>query len=159
MFALLDMALADGYIGSFEAKYRHLFWRPVTAIHMATTDGSPATEPDPGWTLLEPTPAIPDHDSAHSVEGGAAAAVLGRVLGTDRVRFTACSSTLPAGSNCGEADPVLRRFRSLSAAAAENGRSRILIGFHFRKAVEDGIEHGRRIGNRAVMQFMWPVRR
>jgi len=32
--------------------------------------------------------------------------------------------------------------------AAENGLSRILIGFHFRKAVEAGIEHGRRIGNR-----------
>lgn len=37
---------------------------------------------------------------------------------------------------------------SFSQAAEENGLSRILIGFHFRKAVEAGIEHGRRIGNR-----------
>ena len=73
LFGLLNMAMADGYIGSFETKYHYRYWRPVTAIHTAATDGNPDTAPDPAWTPLEPTPAIPDHDSAHSVEGGAAA--------------------------------------------------------------------------------------
>ena len=114
------MSLADGYIGSFDTKYSYNYWRPVTAIRAADTDGNPDTQADPDWTPLQPTPAIPDYDSAHSVEGGAGAAVLARVLG-DRTPFAACSSTLPAGSNCTEATPVLRHYNSFSQAAAENG--------------------------------------
>ena len=53
--------------------------------------------------------------------------------------------------------PVLRQYASFSQATEENGLSRILVGFHFRKAVEDGIEHGRKIGNRAVNRFLRPV--
>ncbi len=154
LFGLLNIAMADGYIGSFETKYHYRYWRPVTAIQTAATDGNPNTDPDPGWTPLEPTPAIPDHDSAHAVEGSTAATVMKRVFGTDHVAFSACSSTLPAGSNCTEGSPVFRHYASFSQAAKENGLSRILVGFHFRKAVEDGIEHGRRIAERAVDRFM-----
>ena len=158
LFGLLNMAMADGYVGSFEAKYQaYRFWRPVTAIRLADTDGNPNTAADPTWTPLVPTPPIPDHDSAHSVEGGAAAQVMQRVLGTDHVRFETCSLTLPSGSTCNDSSPVLRRYTSLSQAAGENGLSRILVGFHFRKAVEDGIEHGRKIGDRAVNRFMQPT--
>ena len=32
LFGLLNLAMADGYIGSWEAKYHYNFWRPVTAI-------------------------------------------------------------------------------------------------------------------------------
>jgi hypothetical protein len=154
LFGLLNMAMADGYIGSFETKYHYRYWRPVTAIHTAGTDGNPDTAADPDWTPLEPTPAIPDHDSAHAVEGSTAATVMKRVFSTDHVDFSACSSTLPAGSNCDEGSPVFRHYASFSQAAKENGLSRILVGFHFRKAVEDGIEHGRRIAERAVDRFM-----
>ena len=35
LFGLLNMALADGYIGSFETKYHYNYWRPVTAIQTA----------------------------------------------------------------------------------------------------------------------------
>jgi hypothetical protein len=52
---------------------------------------------------------------------------------------------------------VFRRFSSFFEAMRENGRSRILVGFHFRKAVEEGIEHGRKIGNRAVDRFLQRV--
>ena len=53
---------------------------------------------------------------------------------------------------------MTRRYDSFSEAADENGLSRILVGFHFRNAVEDGIEHGRRIGARAVDRFLRPAR-
>jgi hypothetical protein len=154
LFGLLNMALADGYVGSFETKYRYSYWRPVTAIHEAGTDGNPSTSADPTWTPLEPTPPIPDHDSAHSVEGGAAAEVLRRFFGTDRIPFETCSLSLAPGSTCTDPSPVTRRYRSFSEAAAENGRSRILVGFHFRHAVEAGIEHGRKIGGYAVHRFL-----
>ncbi|MEP6533819.1 MAG: hypothetical protein ABJF23_00765, partial [Bryobacteraceae bacterium] len=29
---LLNFALADGYIATFDTKYHYKFWRPVTAI-------------------------------------------------------------------------------------------------------------------------------
>lgn len=158
LFGLLNMALADGYIGTFEAKFQvYNFWRPVTAIQNADTDGNPNTTADPTWTPLVPTPPIPDHDSGHSVEGGAAGAVLERFFGTDDIHFETCSLTLPAGSTCSDATPVLRQYASFSQATEENGLSRILVGFHFRKAVADGIEHGRKIGNRAVNRFLRPV--
>ena len=159
LLGLLNMSLIDGYIGTFEAKYHYLFWRPVTAIRLANTDGNAATSADPTWTPLVETPPIPDHDSGHAVEGGAAAAVLRRFFHTDRAHFSTCSTTLPDGSNCDDGDDaVFRHYRSFSQAAEENGESRILVGFHFRHAVDDGITHGRKIGDRAVARFMQPQR-
>jgi uncharacterized FAD-dependent dehydrogenase len=54
---------------------------------------------------------------------------------------------------------VLRSFSSFSEAAAENGESRILVGIHFRRAVEEGIEHGRKIAKRAVRLYLRPLDR
>ncbi len=159
LFGLLNMGLADGYVGSFETKYHYNYWRPVTAIQNADADGNRRTSGDPTWTPLVPTPPIPDYDSAHSVEGGVAAQVLKRFFGTDHIDFKTCSLTLPAGSTCDDASQVLRRYASFSQAAQENGLSRILVGFHFRKAVEEGIEHGSKIGDRAVDRYLRPERR
>ncbi|MET0801995.1 MAG: vanadium-dependent haloperoxidase [Actinomycetota bacterium] len=128
LFGLLNLALADGYIGSFETKYLYNFWRPVTAIQNADTDGNPKTEVDPDWTPLVQTPPISDYDSAHSVEGGAAAQVLRRFFGTDDISFETCSLTLPAGSTCNKGSALSRSYTSFSEAADENALSRILVG-------------------------------
>ena len=157
LFGLLNIALADGYIATFAAKYHYLFWRPVTAIRAAGTDGNPRTSPDPAWTPLAPTPPIPDHDSGHAVQGGAAAQVLARFFGTDRKHFAVCSHALPVGGTCTDASPVLRSYTRFSQARDENAVSRILVGFHFRKAVEDGTAHGRRIGDLVADRFLRPV--
>jgi hypothetical protein len=124
---------------------------------MADSDGNPDTVGDPAWTPLQLTYPIPDHDSAHAAEGGAAAQVLADFFGNDAIGFSACSLSLPPGSRCTDAAPVFRTFSSFSQAAAENGLSRILIGIHFRRAVEEGIQHGRKIGRRAVALFLKPV--
>jgi hypothetical protein len=52
---------------------------------------------------------------------------------------------------------VTRSYRSFTEAADENAVSRIMIGIHFRRAVEVGTEHGRRIAKRAVNRFLKPV--
>ena len=158
LFGPLNMGMTDGYIGTFQEKYVDNFWRPVTAIHEAATDGNWRTEPDPNWQPLVQTPPIPDHDSGHSVEGGVAATIMRRVLGTNRVEFENCSLTLDPGQTCDDASPVFRHFHRLPDAAAENGESRILVGFHFRHAVIDGIAHGNRIGNWTVSRVMEPTR-
>jgi PAP2 superfamily len=157
LFGLLNLAMADGYIGTFEAKYHYRFWRPVTAIRLADIDGNPATTADPSWTPLVETPPIPDYDSGHAVEGGAGAQVLRRFFHTNRMSFSACSLTLPAGQRCGDPSPTLRHFTSFSQAADENAVSRIYVGFHFRDAVETGTDHGEKIGNRAVNHFLRPA--
>ena len=157
LFGLLNLALTDGYIGTFETKYHYRFWRPVTAIRLADIDGNPATTADPTWTPLVQTPPIPDYDSGHAIEGGAAAQVLKRFFHTDRMSFSVCSFTLPAGQRCSDASPTLRHFTSFSQAADENAVSRIYVGFHFRDAVDTGTKHGEKIGNRAADRFLRPV--
>jgi hypothetical protein len=157
LFGLLNLAMADGYISSFETKNHHNFWRPVTAIHEGDDDGNPATAGDATWTPLVATPPIPDHDSAHAVEGAAAARVMQRFFGTDAIAFHTCSLTLPAAEACEGTSQVLRAFSSFSEAAAENGESRVLVGFHFRNAVNEGLQHGWHIANRAYNQVLRPV--
>lgn len=158
LFGLLNTAMADGYIGSFATKFAVNYWRPVTAIREAATDGNPGTIADPTWNPLATTPPIPDYDSGHAVEGGVAAAVFRQFFGKDAVGFSACSITLPdPDQRCGGSSQVLRQFSRFSQAAAENGESRILVGYHFRKAVNDGIVHGTKIGSRAVSLFLRPA--
>jgi hypothetical protein len=53
--------------------------------------------------------------------------------------------------------PVFRSYASFSEAAEENALSRILVGIHFRHAVEEGVQHGRKIGRRAVKLFLRPA--
>jgi PAP2 superfamily len=146
-FALINFAMADGFIAGFEAKYRFRFWRPETAIRDAATDGNPITEADATWQPFLITPPVPDYPSTHTVLGWAAAQVLIELLG-DKVRFSADSLTLPG---------TIRQFKGFSAAAEENGLSRLYSGIHFRHAVKDGRRQGRSVG-RAVAEALQPVR-
>ena len=146
-FALVNFALADGYIAGFEAKYRFRFWRPETAIRGAATDGNRSTEADPDWRPFLVTPPVPDYPSTHTVVGWAAAEVLIDLMG-DRLRYSADSLTLPG---------VTREFKGFSAAADENGLSRLYAGIHFQRAVKDGRRQGRGIG-RVVAEALAPAR-
>jgi hypothetical protein len=80
-----------------------------------------------------------------------------RAFGTDDLSFSACSFTLPFGSTCTDPVPTLRSYASFTQAADENALSRILIGIHFRLAVEEGTAHGRKIAKHAVHLFLRPV--
>jgi hypothetical protein len=157
LFALLNLGLADGYISCFSTKYLYNFWRPVTAIREGDTDGNDDTPGDPNWTPLVLTPPIPEYDSGHAVEGGIEATILQHFFGTDRVMFAVCSTTLPAGQACDSAAPRTRSFSSFSEAAEENGLSRILVGIHFRHAIDEGILHGQKIGDWIITHALRPV--
>lgn len=146
-FALVHFAMADGFIAGFGEKYRHRFWRPETAIRAAAADGNPRTAPDAGWKPLLVTPPVPDYPSTHTVLGWAAAEVLIDLFG-DRERYALTSLTLPG---------VTRSYRGFSAAAEENGLSRLYAGIHFRHAVRDGRRQGRSIGQ-AVAEALPRVR-
>jgi len=140
LFAALNAALADAYIASFDSKFAHNFWRPVTAIRVAADDGNALTTADPTWMeLLFPTPPVPDYPSAHATVGAAGMSVLVAFFG-DENAFTASSTT--------ESTP--RHFVLISDAAKENAISRMLGGIHFRLACEIGYEQGVDVGTWVV---------
>ena len=141
LLALVNFAMADGFIGGFEAKYHFNYWRPATAIR---------ENGDSAWLPYLGTPPVPDYPSTHTVLGAAAAAALARFFGTDLVSFSMTSGAPYAG--------ITRRFWSFSEAARENGASRILAGIHFASAVQAGYEQGERIGAWTYERALRPLR-
>src|SRR6201993_359354 len=136
LFALLNISLADTAIAFFEAKYTYNFWRPVTAIRLADTDGNPRTEPNPTWLPLSTkTAPDPSYPGAHSAISKAGATVLRFYFGD---QFT---SNVASESRAG----VTRHFTSFSAAAEEAGLSRIYAGQHFRTDHNAGKSLGRQV--------------
>lgn len=83
LFALLTMATADAAIAVWDSKVFYYFWRPITAIRLASTDGNPLTDEQADWTPLIVTPPYPDYVSGHAGLSGAAAAVLITYFGND----------------------------------------------------------------------------
>lgn len=150
LFALLNIAMADGFIGGFEAKYHYNTWRPVTAIQDGATDGNPGTTADAHWQPFLPTPPVPDYPSTHSVLGGAAAAVLARVFQSDMVPFSFTSGVPFAGTT--------RPYWSFSEAAHENAMSRVMAGLHFRFASQAGLQQGYEIGEYVAETALRPLR-
>ena len=140
ILALTNFAMADGFIAGFEAKYDFRFWRPVTAIRAAASDGNRFTSPDEDWSSYMITPPVPDYPSTHTVLGAAAAAVLIHFFG-DRVEYSTTSVTEPG---------VTRHFRGFTEAALENGESRVYAGIHFVHAVAAGYHQGMGIGRKVA---------
>jgi hypothetical protein len=144
------MAMADGFIAGWYQKIHFALWRPVTAIRNADSDGAPETIADPTWLPPRPTPPAPDYPSTHSVLGGAAAEVLRQFTGTDEMSFCMVSSTsTPAGT--------ARCWHSFTQAELENAESRVMVGFHFRFAIETGVDVGRKIGDFAMANALQPL--
>ena len=139
LLALLQMGEFDAYATNLESKYYYDFWRPVTAVALAGTDGNPATSPVAGWEVLAfPTPPVPDYPSAHAAAGGTAAAIIEALVPGRGRRIETTSASLPG---------VTRTFATVGEAATENGLSRIYVGYHFRHAVDVGLGQGREVGD------------
>ena len=149
LFALLNLAMMDATIACWDSKYFYRFWRPVTAIRSADTDGNDSTDADPAWTPLRSTPLHPEYPSAHACVSNAAAKVLTSFFGK-HVPFSTATSTCPAG--------VVRSYESFEAMVDEIGESRIYIGFHFRSAIRHGANLGRQVGHWTFHRFLQPLR-
>jgi len=147
LLAVLNVAIADAAIGCWEAKYNYTFWRPVTAIPLASTDGNPATIEDPAWTPLFATPAHPEYPSGHSCLSGAAGAVLAASFG-EKTHFTVESDLMPG---------VFRSFKSFSSALEEVKNARIFAGIHFRAATDDGQAIGASVADYVLDHTAQPV--
>jgi hypothetical protein len=147
LFAMLYLTAADAIISVWDDKAYWSFWRPITAIREADTDGDSATEADPAWLPLIATPPYPEHPSGHSGFSGSIVATLQDFFGTDKVAW---SDTNNGG--------LTRSFDRFSEAIDEIVNARVWSGIHFRNADEQGAHIGRQVANWRNRHFFRPVR-
>jgi hypothetical protein len=147
LFAMLYVALGDAAIASVETKYYYGFWRPITAIRQADTDGNPETIADPDWTPLALTPNFPDYVSTHSATWGAFSETLRQFFGTKKVNFTLTS--VVTGTT--------RHFTSTDDINKEIIDARVYVGFHFRTADVHGVLMGKKIGRLVAKNYFRPL--
>ena len=134
--ALLNMAISDALVASFETKYHYRLWRPETAIQHADTDDNPKTEPDPGFVPFVPTPCFPAYPSAHASSAYAAVEVLthiydggGHSIMLSNPRF-----------------PFSLQYSRFKAIAEDIDDARVYGGIHFRFDQEGGARQGKAVG-------------
>jgi hypothetical protein len=161
LFAMENLAAADAAIGCWNDKYYWQFWRPITAIREADTDGNPDTVPDPTWLpLFDPatpvchlpalfTPPFPDHPSGHACGTGAFMHTLENFFGTDRIGFSAFSN-----KSC-----TTRSFERFSDALKEVIDARVWAGIHFRTADTQGAVLGKKVAHYLRKHYFQRVRR
>lgn len=101
-------------------------WRPETAIAHADLDDNPATDAEPGWAPLIPTPAYPAYSSNMTCLATGASRMLAHVLGSDAQSFTATWYTATG------AVVFAQPYTSLWALAVDEANSRIWGGIHYR---------------------------
>jgi membrane-associated phospholipid phosphatase len=146
LFALLNLSFADAVIAFYDAKYTYNFWRPVTAIRAATTDGNPDTEADPNW-LPEVSNTTPDpsYPGAHAVISAAGDEVLSSFFRKRHFEFSVTSEVMPGAE---------RSFASFPAAAEEATLSRIFAGVHFLFDLTTGQRLGSDVADFVVDNFL-----
>jgi hypothetical protein len=147
LFAMVYMTAADAAITVFDGKAFYKFWRPITAIREADTDGNPATDADPAWLPLIPTPPYPDHPSGLNGITGAVISTYQDFFGTDHIAMT---DTSPVTG-------ITRSWSSLSNVVDETIEVRIWSGIHFRKAEVDGARIGSDVAKWRQHHFFKPV--
>jgi hypothetical protein len=132
MFAMVDLAEADATAACYNEKRTWMFWRPLTAIQQADTDGNPATVADPAWMPLLVTPPHPDYTSGHTCFTAASMSALLYFFGRNNIPFSAYS---PASG-------TTRSFASFTQAIGEVIEARIWGGIHTRAADVEGAKIG-----------------
>ena len=135
---------ADAIISVWHAKYIYGFWRPITAINLADTDGNPATTADPSWTPLLVTPPYPEYVSGYSGLIGAFTQALEDTLDTRHLRLTLISTAVPG---------AVRTYDSGQSLRNDVVDARVWLGIHFRTSDTRGVEMGQRVADWALDHY------
>jgi hypothetical protein len=142
VFAVAYANAADAAIVTWRDKARYLFWRPITAIREAASDGNADTEADPSWTSLIAAPPYPDHPSGLTGIGCALADSLQDFYGGDAATYSGTTLPTPAAPN-----GVTRTFTSFSQMCDEIVDARVWSGIHFPFADEEAAKLGHRVAH------------
>jgi hypothetical protein len=138
--AFLWVAQADVTNACFDSKYHYEFWRPFSAIQLADTDDNPATEADPAWAPIVPTPNHPEYPAAHACNAAAVGAVLQKVFGGNRLDFSLDSTAAGVVQ-------TVRHYKKIDVMVNDLKVARIYGGMHYRNSVNDGATLGVRVAN------------
>jgi hypothetical protein len=146
-FAMLYLTVADAAISCWDDKAHWLYWRPITAIREAGTDGNPATDADPQWLPLIATPPYPEHPSGHGCVSSSIVETLGDFFGTDKAEFSATSAI----------SGTTRSFTRFSQAIEEIVDARVYSGIHFRAGDEQGARIGQQVASWREKHYFDPA--
>ena len=152
LFAAVDMSVADAAIAVWDAKYHFGYWRPITAIQLADTDGNPATTEDPKWEPLIVTPPYPDYPSGLTANVGAMSRAVSRLMGGGRVdlNITSIAAGLPG-------PPLTRHYEFASVLNQDAIDARVWSGIHFRTADVVGSAIGTQVADWALDHYFQPA--
>jgi hypothetical protein len=137
LLAIMSVALADATIGCFDAKYHYGFWRPQSAIPLAADDGNPATDADPTWTPVVPTPNHPEYPAAHGCASAVTAESLREFYGTKKLAFDWDSTVASVVQKT-------RHYESTDEFLRDIVDARVFGGMHYRNSGEAGVQLGRK---------------
>jgi hypothetical protein len=147
-FALLNMALSDAAVATFDTKYKYTGWRPETAILMGQTDGNDATDADALFTPLIVAPCFPGYPSAHATLSNAAREVLERLYSARRRSLILSNPAVPG---------ITLRYSKLKEITEDIDDARVYGGIHFRFEQEAGADLGRRVGEYLYKNVLGPA--
>lgn len=127
-YALTAVALFDGFVSCWDAKYKYEYVRPITLIKAWI---------ERNWEPILQTPPFPEYTSGHSTISGAASTVLTYMFGEG---FQFHDNSDSAYIN------MTRDFTSFYDASAEASISRFYGGIHFRPSLDTGLAKGKLVG-------------
>jgi hypothetical protein len=135
--AMSFVALADSATACMNAKYHYFFWRPLTAIRNADSDGNPGTVADPNWMPLDVTPQHPEYPANHGCVTQALMDTLTAFFDNDEVPYSVTSTVTG----------TTHSFDSFEDVVTEVDYARIFGGMHFHHSVKEGNRLGRRVAD------------
>jgi hypothetical protein len=152
LLALYQMAFDDAVQAMAVAKLHYNYWRPITAIRNGDADGNAATQPDPNWTPLLPTPNFQEYPCGHCTVAAAIAEVMKSESGWRPSVGVRVGSLLNPNS-------VAQVLPSWDEWVKQVSDSRIYGGVHYRFSNEAGEEIGRRSARMVIEKAMRPLPR
>lgn len=133
-YAQTSIALFDGFIASWDEKYKSNYIRPETVINQLV---------DPDWQPYIQTPPFPSYVSGHSTISNAAAEVMTSYFGKQTFTDTSLK----------EFGIANREIKSFKEAALEASISRLYGGIHYRFDLDEGNVLGTKVGELVVSRI------
>jgi hypothetical protein len=140
-YAMTSMSGADSLINCWAEKAHWNFWRPVTAIRLADTDGNDATEADAAWTGLLALPPYPDEPSGANCAYSGVMNSAKAFFGSDQAEFDIASPGIGPGTGS------TRHYSRFTDVVTDMIEARIYGGLHFRRADVNGALLGQSVAD------------
>jgi PAP2 superfamily len=151
-FAQTWVSIADSLIACWDSKYYYNFWRPVTAIRNADSDGNPATESDVSWSPLAVTPAHQEYPAAHGCVTAALAHSLEDFFKDQQLNVILTSTSVPG------MPLTARTFARPHDMISEVIDARVYSGFHYRTSGVHGAVIGKKVAHWVSKNYFLPAK-